>query len=134
MSNSVSAGHTGSRDLKYSPYANGVGAAVLAAVGAMSIIWCTTSTTFSHKFATLAILGAGQVVVYQLANDLLSRYRTVSSVALLSALLSAVVPGLFQTTPVSTGAALALAAAGSLPMWAVAVWRLALAHRADLPT
>jgi len=97
----------------------------------MSIIWCTTSTNSSSDLATLAILGAGQVVVYQLANDandLPFRYRAVSSAALLSAYLAAFVPGLFQATPYSTSAALVFAAAGSLPMWAVAIWRLALAR------
>lgn len=134
MSNSVSAGRPGLRDLKSSPYAHGVGAAVLAAVGAMSIMWCTTSTTLSNRLATIAILGVGQALVFWLASDLPFGYRAVSSVALLSAFLAAFVPGLFQATPVSTGAALTLAAAGSLPMWAVAVWRLALARQATRRT
>jgi len=132
MSLSISAGHTGTRGLKYSPYANGVGAAILATVGAMSIIWCTTSTSSLRQLVTLAILGTGQILVYQLANDAVDlpfRYRAVTAVALLSTGWTAFAPGLFQMTPVSTGTALVLAAAGSSPMWAVAVWRLVLARR-----
>lgn len=120
------------RDFASSPYANGAGAALLAAAATASIIGCTTSSTTSSKAGVIGVLGGGQALVYVLAGSLSRGYRVASAVALLTALLTASIPGLLHATPVSTSAALMLAATGSLPMWAVAGWRLALARRVAL--
>jgi len=44
---------------------------------------------------------------------------------------AAFVPGMLQLTPVGTSTALVLGLVGSLPMFAVAAWRLALARHAS---
>jgi hypothetical protein len=134
MSTSDSINRAGWVDSRPFSYASGVGTAALAAAGAMSIVWCTTSPTFASKILTIGVLGVGQSLVFGLTSNPPIRYRVASSVALLSIFLSAFVPGLLQTSSVSTATALALAAAGSLPMWAVAVWRFALARNVIRPT
>jgi len=95
----------------------------------VGIALCVTTPSFEVGIGTLVVLGIGQSLVFWLAGSLPMGYRIASSATLLVALTAAFVPHLLGRTPMGPGTALAVAAVGSLPMWGVAIWRLAGARR-----
>lgn len=123
------AAHPGGAGQNVHPYANGVAALALAAAGTAAIGVSAFSASSEGGVWTIFVLGMGQALVFGLAGTLPLGYRVASAIALLAALTTAFVPHLLGVTPLGPVAAVALAAAGSLPMWAVAIWRLAVARR-----
>lgn len=122
-------GHPGDSRATVGRYAHGIAALALAAAAATGIALCVTTPSFEVGIGTLVVLGIGQSVVFWLAGSLSRGYRIASSIALLVALTTAFVPHLLGRTPPGAGTALAVATAGSLPMWGVAIGRLAGARR-----
>ncbi len=120
--------HPGGAARDVHPYANGIAALALAAMGA-AVIGVSAFSSSGGGVWAIFVLGMGQALVFGLAGTLPLGYRVASAIALLAALTTAFVPHLLGVTPLAPVAAVALAAAGSLPMWAVAIWRLAVARR-----
>lgn len=121
--------HAGRWGAAVNPYANGIGALVLAGTAVVGIMTSAMTRSFIVGVATLFVLGMGQSLVFWSARSTPMNYRIASSIALLMAFAAAFLPRLLSVTPLRLGAALALAAVASLPMWAVAIWRLVGARR-----
>lgn len=126
---SYSSGPPGHAGTAVGPYAHGIAALVLAAAAAAGIALCVTTPSFEVGIGTLFALGMGQSLVFWSARSTPLNYRVMSSIALFMAFAAAFLPRLLSMTPLRLGAALALAAVASLPMWAVAIWRLIGARR-----
>lgn len=102
---------------------------MLAGAAVVGIVTSAMTRSFIVGVATLFVLGMGQSLVFWSARSAPMNYRLASSIALLMAFAAAFLPRLISMTPLRFGAALALAAVASLPMWAVAIWRLIGARR-----
>lgn len=102
---------------------------MLAGAAVLGIVASAMTRSFIVGAATLFVLGMGQSLVFWSARSTPLNYRVMSSIALFMAFAAAFLPRLLSMTPLRLGAALALAAVASLPMWAVAIWRLIGARR-----
>lgn len=119
---------TGALSKHASPGVHAVATLLLAAVSVVLIVFTTTMSSIAPT-VTVVILGLGTAATMEFAPRLSLRSRVVSALALLSAGAGAFVPGLLSTERRDLGPALLVAVGGSLPMWAIAVWRLRKARR-----
>lgn len=120
---------TGALSKHASPGVHAVATLLLAAVSVVLIVFTTTTMSSIAPTLTIVILGLGTAATMEFAPRLSLRSRVVSALALLSAGAGAFVPGLLSTERLDLGPALLVALGGSLPMWAIAVWRLRKARR-----
>lgn len=109
---------------------NAAATVVLAAVGAAFTAGILTSAESSAPIVMIGAVAALQALAFAYATELSLRYRILSALGLLVLFASAFVPGVIHEAPLTVVAALALSALGSMPIWAIAVWRVTLTRRA----
>ena len=113
------------------PFLTPLGSPVLALSGACAISLRAWAPDEMAMVTMIGLFGLIHAVMLWTANELPLGYRLASAGALLCMFAAAVAPGLLGVAPTSAGAAVALAAGGSAPMWAVALkWGLAERRRA----
>lgn len=117
------------RDAADNPYVNPLATAVLALASSSFIFLNNWAPDSSQPVLAIALLGLGQAFVFWSAGEAPLRYRLVSVAAMLAVFVAALVPAAVSVTPASTGTAIALAAGGSLPVWALTLWRANIARK-----
>ncbi|WP_430868146.1 hypothetical protein [Demequina aurantiaca] len=104
---------------------------VQAGAAAVLIFLNVTSEFDQAGTVTLLVWAVLQVIAYHQWPDHPFRYRVFSALAGLIVFSACFLPAFFLAEPVGAVAALALAAIGSAPTWALAIW--VLRRRAQEP-